>query len=114
MKSYPKHPRIEDKAYLEFIRHEPCLACVELRRRLEPVGYFLGFSNIEAHHPKATRYGGNLGWNVKADDRKAMPLCRGHHSESENGEERFYRKYGIEPHKEIIRLNAKYELLINP
>jgi hypothetical protein len=110
IKSYPKHPRKEDKKYLAFIRHEPCLVCA--KGYYVPSHYPDRIFIRDAHHPKSTKFGGNLGWNVKADDRNAMPLCRGHHSESESlGEERFYRKYSIEPHKEIKRLNKKYKEL---
>lgn len=107
IKSYPKHPRIEDKAYLEFIRHEPCLVCEK--------GFYLKMLAlsfiIDPHHPELTKFGGNLGGNVKADDKKAMPICRGHHTELGNlGEERFYKKYGIDPATEINRLQLKCEV----
>lgn len=108
MVTYFKQPRIEDKAYLEFIRHEQCLAC----KTYAGSGYIKSWNGgrIEAHHPKHTEYGGNLGWNVKADDKTAMPLCHSHHRESENmGEDRFYKKYGINPQAEAIRLQKKYE-----
>jgi hypothetical protein len=96
MTPYPKHPRKVDKKYLAFIRKQPCLVCRD----------YLS----DPHHPKHTKYGGELGKNIKPDDKKAIPLCRTHHAIQENiGEERFYKKYNINPLEEIKRLNAKYE-----
>lgn len=81
-----RQPRVEDPAYLAYLRTLPCLICA----RPGP--------NDPAHlRSAALQYGKRLtGMAEKSDDRWALPLCRHHHAEQHrNNELRWWARYGI-------------------
>ena len=81
-----RQPRIEDPAYLAFVRTLPCLIC----RRPGP--------NDPAHLRSAARqYGKRLtGMGEKPDDKWVLPLCRHHHNEQHRRNElQWWASYGI-------------------
>ncbi len=87
----PKKIRETDENYLDFIREQPCLVC------LDPI--------VEPHHTKTVGAGGS--------DYNAVPLCRRCHASAHySGTHFFFKKKGIDPAflKFIIeRLRVKYE-----
>jgi hypothetical protein len=88
----PRRGRIEDPAYLRFIRSHPCMiANRECRGMIDP------------HH--VGHYG-----QARANDRRAAPLCRVHHDEVtliHNGP--FQEKYGVSFEAAITGLNDEYQ-----
>jgi hypothetical protein len=81
-------PPTRDRKYLAWVRAQPCAVCGSWRY-------------IESAHT------GPRGLSQKADDRQAIPLCRGHHSRGnlslhKLGPVRFARLYHLEV-AQIIR-----------
>jgi hypothetical protein len=83
-----KHPRIENKNHLAFIRMLPCVVCGTRR-------------NIEAAH---VRMGNPLygkpaaGAGEKSSDRFTVPLCAAHHDEQHAmNEAEFWLALNIDP-----------------
>jgi hypothetical protein len=104
--SFFKEIAEEDSKYLEFIRTEPCLVCKS--------------RTAHAHHQNLEGHGA---WGARCSDRRAIPFCAWHHTMggtskqtgSYHGPARvtgraFLELYGIDPEKEILRLNAKYDV----
>ena len=88
----PRRGRIEDPAYLRWIR---LLACLIGSRECR--------GSSDPHHV------GHFG-QARRNDHRAVPLCRIHHDENErlnNGP--FEEKYGVDFEAEIIRLRAEYQ-----
>lgn len=79
---------VEDPLYLKWIRSLPC-SVPGCRWRAEP------------HHT------GIRGLSQKADDRRAIPLCRAHHEECEQNRQKFELTHGIDIEILIARLNEK-------
>lgn len=80
-----RQPRIEDPAYLAYVRTLPCLVC--------------GYPRSDpAHLRSASRqYGKRLtGMAEKPDDRWVLPLCRTHHDDQHrNNEMLWWARHGI-------------------
>lgn len=87
----PRRGRIEDPAYLRFIRRQPCM--VENRKCR---------GQIDPHH--VGHYG-----QARANDYNAVPLCRVHHDEAtliHNGP--FEDRYEVSFSAAIEGLNEEY------
>ena len=88
----PRRGRIEDPAYLRFIRSQACMISDRKCR-----------GQIDPHH--VGHYG-----QARANDRKAVPLCRLHHDEAQSIHNwKFEEKYGVSFEAAIIGLNDEYE-----
>ena len=88
----PRRGRIEDPAYLRFIRSQPCMIADRKCR-----------GQIDPHH--VGHYG-----QARANDRNAVPLCRVHHDEAtliHNGP--FQERYGVSFSAAIEGLNEEYK-----
>jgi hypothetical protein len=88
----PRRGRIEDPAYLRFIRSQSCMIANRSCR-----------GQIDPHH--IGRYG-----QARSNDRRATPLCRLHHDEAQlihNGP--FEEKYGVSFEAAITSLNDEYQ-----
>lgn len=72
-RSKPRRGRVRDEAHLAFVRTLPC--CAPGCDRVDA---------SEAHHETTER-----GMGQKADDRRAMPMCRKHHRAFHDGREPF-------------------------
>jgi hypothetical protein len=89
-----RQPRIRDNGFLAFLRRLPCAS--------GPEGCF---GPVQAAHIRFGRPGqGNAGMQRKPDDRNAVPLCAGHHTEGPDaqhraGERQWWAARGIDPHK---------------
>ncbi len=83
-----KHPRIENKNHLAFIRMLPCVAC-GIRK------------NVEAAHVRMGNplYGKRpAGMAEKPDDKFCVPLCAKHHDEQHGmNEAQFWMALNIDP-----------------
>lgn len=89
LKSDPKQLREIDKAYLAYLRLQPCLVCDR--------------TPCDSHHTISTGAGGS--------DYKAVCLCREHHSECHQiGKETFQDKYRISFDRAIEGLLLEYIL----
>jgi hypothetical protein len=80
-----RQPRIEEPAYLAFVRKLPCLICQ--RPGSDP-----------AHLRTAARQYGKrqTGMGEKPDDKWVLPLCRHHHDEQHSRNElAWWTSYGI-------------------
>ena len=89
-----KQKREVDREYIQWLHRLPCLVC--------------GALPVEAHHV----YDGSYG--IRPPDRRAVPLCRLHHSRDSKASihvlgKRFGPEYGIDVEAEIKRLNEKHE-----
>ena len=87
-------PPTRDRKYLAWVRAQPCAVCGSWRY-------------IESAHT------GPRGLSQKADDRQAIPLCRGHHSRGnlslhKLGPVRFARLYHLEVAQMIVELQEMY------
>jgi len=85
---------VRDRKYLSWLRTQPCAVCGSFRY-------------IESAHT------GARGLGQKADDRLAIPLCRGHHSRGnlslhKLGPVRFALLYHLEMTQVIQELNEMY------
>jgi hypothetical protein len=65
-----RQTRVRDEAYLAWLRTLPC-CCPQLP--VHPGG--------DPHHPKHRPEGGGVGAGLKADDHRAVPLSREHHTD---------------------------------
>jgi len=99
-KGKPRRAANADHDYLEWIRNQPCLICA-LRDRKQS-------TKTDPHHF------GPRGFSQKVPDRQAIPLC--HFEHHIFGREAihvlgraFGRHHGMDPEKEIVRLNAEYD-----
>lgn len=94
-----KHPRKQDKAYLEWLRMLPCV--ISARRP------------VEAAHIRyaAPEYGKReTGGAEKADDRFALPLHPDLHREQHSMNEReFWQRSGIDPIPLCLALHDAYQ-----
>lgn len=83
-----KHPRIENKNHLSFIRKLPCVVCGTRR-------------NVEAAHVRlgSSLYGKpQAGMQEKPDDKWSVPLCPKHHDEQHSmNEAAFWTALSIDP-----------------
>lgn len=88
----PKRGRIQDEAFLAFVRAQPCLVhSPECKWR------------VEAHHIGRPR-----------DDRRVVPLCAWHHREGPDavhvlGAREFERKFNVDFRAAIRSLNVAWE-----
>jgi hypothetical protein len=81
----PKRKRIKDRAYLEWVAQQPCMAC--------------GGRGGDAQHPRGMEWG--TGTGLKASDHDVVPLCRGCHDEyHRHGRDTFEAKHGS--HAEML------------
>lgn len=81
-----RQPRIEDPAYLAYVRTLPCLVCA----RPGP--------NDPAHLRSAARQYGKrqTGMAEKPDDKWTLPLCRTHHDDQHrNNELQWWARHGV-------------------
>jgi hypothetical protein len=85
----PKHPRVEDKAHLAFVRRHRCAIC-GTDQNIEAAHLRVGSIN----HDKES-----AGMQMKSSDRWAVALCTKHHREQHAaGNEIFWwASYGIDP-----------------
>ncbi|MBU0515573.1 MAG: DUF968 domain-containing protein [Proteobacteria bacterium] len=75
-----------DKAYLAYIRLQPCLVCGGAR------------GPSEAHHED------NGGKGLKGSDYRALPLCSIHHRERhDTGQQTFWTRNNLDPRAEMLR-----------
>jgi len=86
--------RERDRDYMAWIKTHPCLICKKRR-------------NVEAAHVN------NEGLSRKCSDRRTLPICimdhrEGKHSLDKN-KKAFWIKHGIDPEREIERLNRLYD-----
>jgi hypothetical protein len=92
-----RQPRVEEPAYLAYVRTLPCLIC----RRL---------GSDPAHlRAAAPQYGKRqCGMGEKPDDCWALPLCRTHHDDQHRiNEMRWWARHGFhDPHAVAIALYA--------
>ncbi len=88
----PRRGRIDDPAYLRWIRS---LACMIGNRDCR--------GSSDPHH--VGHYG-----QARSNDHKAVPLCRVHHDEAERiNDGPFEEKYGVSFEAAIERLNEGYK-----
>jgi hypothetical protein len=90
-----KHPRIEDKPHLQFIRGLRCCICQH--------------PGVDACHIRfsdASVAKFNAGVGAKPDDLWTVPMCRKHHDEQHSMNEReFYVRHGIDPLRLALALH---------
>ena len=83
-----KHPRIENRNYLSFIRRLPCVVC-GTRQRIEAAHIRMG--NPLYGKPSA-------GMQEKPSDTFTVPLCAAHHDEQHSmNEAQFWMALAIDP-----------------
>jgi hypothetical protein len=85
---------VRDRKYLAFVRTQPCAVCGSWRW-------------VESAHT------GGRGLTQKADDRKAIPLCRFHHQRSTQslhalGPTKFARVWKLDVRGLILELQGMY------
>jgi hypothetical protein len=86
----PRQPRVRDRAYLDWIKQLPCLACAVEGRTT----YGVDPAHIRHAFPGWTP----IGAGEKPDDRKSAPLCRSHHDEQHSMSERvWWARLGVDP-----------------
>lgn len=93
-----RQPRVEEPAYLAWVRLQPCLIC--RRPGSDP-----------AHIRTGSRQYGKrqCGMGEKPDDRWVLPLCRYHHTEQHSRNElAWWASYGIDPHATAVALYASW------
>lgn len=85
--------------HLRFIRQLPCVVC--------------GYQPSEAAHVRMNRpeHGRLQALGQKPDDKWVLPLCAGCHRENPTaqhqiGEEAFWRRHGVDPHRLAAMLFA--------
>lgn len=97
-------PRIVDKAFLAFVRTQPCA--------VGPVGCS---GPVEAAH---IRYGApgapNPGLQRKSNDRRCVPLCTGHHrlgpgAQHSMNERAFWASHGKDPDVIAAGLGRRFD-----
>lgn len=91
-----KQPRVEEPAYLAYVRSLTCLVC----RKPGP-------SDAAHLRSSALRYGKpHTGMGEKPDDKWTVPLCRKHHDEqhAHGNELAWWALQGIEPFAAAVRL----------
>lgn len=95
-----REPRQHDKAYLAWLRQQPCAIC---RDNTATEAAHLRVGSIE-HGKKPA------GLQEKSSDRWAVPLCHRHHSESHaRGNEReWWASYGIDPFALSIHCHLQF------
>jgi hypothetical protein len=101
MSALPKPRRERDEDYLAYIREHDCLLSgkqdIVCNNLLMP---------IDPHHVTAKGHGKT---GSKADDKRAIPLCRFHHDLYHLiGLEEFELRYAVILEYEIIKLNRAY------
>lgn len=80
--AFPKPTRLKSRAYLDWVRRQPCL-----------VDYVVA----QAHHSQSRGAGGS--------DYRAVPLCHVHHQEFHRlGRVSFESKHRLDLQDEVIRL----------
>ncbi len=83
-----KHPRIENRNHLAFVRRLPCVVCLTRR-------------NVEAAHVRMGNplYGKRqAGMGEKPNDAFSLPLCAAHHDEQHSmNEGEFWKLLEIDP-----------------
>jgi len=91
MPPMPKQTREVDKAYLKYIRSQPCI-----------INNSECYGEIVYHHTISVGAGG--------PDHLSIPVCVAHHIPGVHalGKETFQKKYNVEFDKEIIRLLIGY------
>lgn len=84
--AFPKPVRMKDRAYLDWIRRQPCL-----------VDYVVA----QAHHTRSVGAGGS--------DFRSVPLCHNHHRKLHRmGRSSFEEKHRLDLNEEVIRLLETY------
>jgi hypothetical protein len=88
----PRRGRIEDPAYLRWIRSQPCM-----------------IQNRECRGSTDPHHVGHFG-QARANDRNAVPLCRRHHDQCQQIHNRpFEERYGVSFSAAIQGLNDEYD-----
>lgn len=86
----PKPKRKISRAYLAYVRQQPCVICRE--------------SPVDADHLSSRGFG-----SAKRVDFYAVPLCRQHHSERHAiGSDSFAEKYAVDLWRECARMIIEY------
>jgi hypothetical protein len=99
-----RQPREHDKAYLAFVRRQPCMICGTTRG--------VEAAHVRSGYPEA-------GWRPsgmqeKPSDHRTLPLCRDHHREGPKAqhatnERRWWSEHEIYPPEACARLRQQYE-----
>ena len=95
--------RNRDEDYLNWIRMIPCIVC-SIQSGYVPI------TNTAVSEPHHVEKEHNAAKGMKADDSRAIPLCKGHHNIIHHcGKETFIKEYNVELEEIILNLNAIYE-----
>lgn len=99
-----RQPRIEDKAFLAFVRQHRCLSC----------GCAPPVQAAHLRGPCLELGKRQTGKGEKPSDRWALPLCPDCHLDKNYslhrmGEQRFFARIGINPFEEAAKLYAAFE-----
>src|SRR5690242_2726336 len=90
----PRRGRVQDDAYLAWLRTLPCIACATLRY-------------VEAAHV------GPRGISQKCHDRQALPICSEHHWRGAKSVHvlgrKFWEVWGLDRYRLIAEHNQQYE-----
>ena len=89
----PKHPRMYDRPFLDWLKLKPCCACYKAPPS-DPAHIRIGL----------------FAMNMKPDDAKATPLCRSCHRAQHafGNESEWWRLAGLDPFKIAAKLYAEY------
>lgn len=97
-----RQPRVENPAFLAFVRCQPCCACGK-------------FPPSQAAHVRySDAFSGNInpGAGAKPDDAKCVPLCQMCHvgpgGQHTMGEQQFWAKVGVDPFKLASDLYSRF------
>lgn len=98
-----RQPRVEDKAFLAFVRARPCCVC--------GVFYPIQAAHIRNSSPEHNKRATGLG--ERPDDKWTVPLCVGCHldapdSQHRVGERAFWSRVGVDPFAVAQRLYAEF------
>jgi hypothetical protein len=99
-----RQPRIENKAFLAFVREQPCCACGSRQ-------------NVQAAHVRmaSPAHGKReTGKGERPSDRFCVPLCAGCHMDDPGaqhkvGERHFWRSNDVDPFAVAAALYAEFE-----
>ena len=81
--------RLQDRKHLEYVASLPCVIC--------RAGFYVGSSNIQAHH-LLKPWNGTRGMGLRAGDDNVIPLCFEHHAKLHTkygNEYKFFEAYGL-------------------
>lgn len=82
MRSFVKTKPVKSKKYMQFIREQTCMICMQHKGECDP-----------HHHQKK----GEGGMGTKCSDLRCVPLCHRHHNDIHTmGKQSFMRHFGLE------------------